>query len=126
MKKDKIVITIVCGMMIVLLIAIGFILDAQIGKDDVPADYYPEILSPNTGTSIIFPEADSMLYTILTQVPDITTLADIKITYYTMHLYMSDGTQYVVYTDMEGNLTAIYCWDPTINAVGPVIYKATE
>ena len=63
---------------------------------------------------------------ILTQVPDIFNLVDIRVTCYTFFLVMRDGTEYVAYTDMEGQITAIYEWDPFACETTMEIYKRPE
>lgn len=112
--------------MAILLVAFALILDNQRDNDNTPK------LNDTIMESIISPEkttvdSDSFIYILLTQVPDITELVDIRVTYYTMFLIMSDGNEYVVYTDIEeGKITAIYCWDPVTDTIGQEIYKLSE
>ena len=126
-RKNIIVYLAISIMLITLLMTCVIIIDKTHGKvKDVPETYYPNSItdtveSPNTSIS-----SNSAIYTILTQVPDIATIQDIRITYYTMFLIMEDGSEYAVYTDMEGYITAIYEWDPITRATGQEIYKLSE
>lgn len=121
--KKNIVISIMGIIMVILLITFALMLDNQSDKDNItkPNDTTIEDIISSKKTTI---SSDSFICILLTQIPDIAELVDIRVTCYTMFLIMSDGSEYVVYTDVEeGKITAIYCWDPITNTIGQEIYR---
>lgn len=63
---------------------------------------------------------ESFIPTILTQVPDIFMLSEIRCACWTYFLVMSDGIEFVVYTDYDGVITSISYWEDGSN--GSTIY----
>ena len=63
---------------------------------------------------------ESFIPTVLTQVPDIFMLSEIRCACWTYFLVMSDGIEFVVYTDYDGVITSISYWEDGSN--GPTIY----
>lgn len=62
--------------------------------------------------------------TVLAQVPDIFMLSEIRCACWTYFLVMSDGVEFVVYTDYDGVITSISYWED--GSTGLKIYDATE
>ena len=67
---------------------------------------------------------ESFIPTVLTQVPDIFMLSEIRCACWTYFLVMSDGVEFVVYTDYDGVITSISYWED--GSIGLKIYDATE
>lgn len=67
---------------------------------------------------------ESFIPTVLTQVPDIFMLSEIRCACWTYFLVMSDGVEFVVYTDYDGVITSISYWED--DSIGLKIYDATE
>ena len=63
---------------------------------------------------------ESFIPTVLTQVPDIFMLSEIRCACWTYFLVMSDGIEFVIYTDYDGVITSISYWEDGSN--GPTIY----
>ena len=63
---------------------------------------------------------ESFIPTVLTQVPVIFMLSEIRCACWTYFLVMSDGIEFVVYTDYDGVITSISYWEDGSN--GPTIY----
>ena len=63
---------------------------------------------------------ESFIPTVLTQVPDIFMLSEIRCACWTYFLIMSDGIEFVIYTDYDGVITSISYWEDGSN--GPTIY----
>lgn len=63
---------------------------------------------------------ESFIPTVLTQVPDIFMLSEIRCACWTYFLVMSDGIEFVIYTDYDGVITSISYWEDGSN--GPMIY----
>lgn len=67
---------------------------------------------------------ESFIPTVLAQVPDVFMLTEIRCACWTYFLVMSDGIEFVVYTDYDGVITSISYWEDGSN--GLKIYDATE
>lgn len=63
---------------------------------------------------------ESFIPTVLTQVPDIFMLSEIRCACWTYFLVMSDGIEFVIYTGYDGVITSISYWEDGSN--GPTIY----
>lgn len=63
---------------------------------------------------------ETFIPTILAQVPDVFMLTEIRCACWTYFLVMSDGIEFVVYTDYDGVITSISYWEN--NEVGLTIY----
>ena len=64
---------------------------------------------------------ESFIPTVLTQVPDIFMLSEIRCACWTYFLVMSDGIEFVIYTDYDGVITSISYWED--GSDGPTIYS---
>lgn len=60
---------------------------------------------------------ESFIPTVLTQVPDVFMLSEIRCACWTYFLVMSDGVEFVIYTDYDGVITSISYWEDGSNGL---------
>lgn len=65
---------------------------------------------------------EEAVHTLMTQVPDIHLIEDIRHACWTYFLHMSDGTEYIVTTTYEGHITSICYWFEESGELGEEIY----
>lgn len=61
--------------------------------------------------------------TVLAHVPDVFMLQEYRCACWTYFLVMSDGMEYVVFTDYDGKITSICEWFPESGECGLVLYE---
>lgn len=66
---------------------------------------------------------EDFIDTVLAHVPDVFMLQEYRCACWTYFLVMSDGMEYVIYTDYNGKITSICEWFPESGECGLVLYE---
>lgn len=66
---------------------------------------------------------EDFIDTVLAYVPDVFMLQEYRCACWTYFLVMSDGMEYVIYTDYDGKITSISEWFPESGECGTVFYS---
>ena len=66
---------------------------------------------------------EDFIDTVLAHVPDVFMLQEYRCACWTYFLVMSDGMEYVIYTDYNGKITSICEWFPESGDCGLVLYE---
>ena len=66
---------------------------------------------------------EDFIDTVLAYVPDVFMLQEYRCACWTYFLVMSDGMEYVIYTDYNGKITSICEWVPESGECGLVLYE---
>ena len=66
---------------------------------------------------------EDFIDTVLAHVPDVFMLQEYRCACWTYFLVMSDGMEYVIFTDYDGKITSICEWFPESGECGLTLYE---
>lgn len=66
---------------------------------------------------------EDFIDTVLAHVPDVFMLQEYRCACWTYFLVMSDGMEYVIFTDYDGKITSICEWFPESGECGLILYE---
>lgn len=97
---------------------------------DTTIESSEEIFDLNENTILILEEMisstngnEDFIDTVLAHVPDIFMLKEYRCACWTYFLVMSDGMEYVIFTDYDGKITSICEWFPESKECGLTLYE---